>query len=225
VVRCIGGWWHHHWPPPTAPRTNETDPVRTLLPPPSHPRQFPPPTNPTNANTTKQNHKTIQALLAQLDHEIIRQGSLLQAAQSDAFGSDDEEGEASSTSPCITLAPSATHHHHQQQQHHFITPLPSTEHDGDGGNKAVVARHFLLAQQARLAAQLEVRNAEAAAYVEHRCVLYNMCWVWGGGDGVLYMLGGGGVGCWVLGVGCGAIVVKAHKQLVAPSWATHGAMR
>lgn len=110
-----------------------------------------------------------QALLAQLDHEIARQSSLLLAAQSDAFGSpsssssssDDIDGSVSDGGRAMSNNKVPTS---------FIQPLPSTEVDSSSlrSSNRAVARHFLLAQQARLAAQLEVRNAEAAAYVEHR---------------------------------------------------------
>ena len=62
--------------------------------------------------------------------------------------------------------------------HHHITPLPAAcMSPGERRRDAAAARHFFLAQQARLAAQLEVRTAEAAAVVEHRyvrvcCLLY-----------------------------------------------------
>lgn len=123
--------------------------------------------------------KSIQALLAQLDREIARQGSLLLAAQSDAFGGGSDTDDE-------TAATISSGNERPQSVKMAIQPLPSTEdmsgggkygggggggHHGNNTHNQAVARHFLLAQQARLAAQLEVRNAEAAAYVEHRCGL------------------------------------------------------
>lgn len=134
--------------------------TRTLSDPPTHPPHQTPDTTLT------------QALLAQLDKEIARQGSLLLAAQSDAFGSDTEDDTTIGTYDGATRPQSVIKM--------ALQPLPSTEdsHSGGGGHNQAVARHFMLAQQARLAAQLEVRNAEAAAYVEHRCVF--LCLFWSG---------------------------------------------
>jgi hypothetical protein len=116
----------------------------------------------------------IQALLAQLDNEIARQSSLLLAAQSDAFGSPPSSSPSDDIDGSDGGRGGPKHHHNNKVPTSFIQPLPSTEVDSSSSSlrssNRAVARHFLLAQQARLAAQLEVRNAEAAAYVEHRYV-------------------------------------------------------
>lgn len=149
-----------------------------------------PPTCPT-IETTKH-----QALLAQLDSEIARQSSLLLAAQADAFGSPPSSSPSDDIDGRDGGRGGPKHHHHNNVPTSFIQPLPSTE-VGDtnslrSSNRAV-ARHFLLAQQARLAAQLEIRNAEAEAYVEHRYG-FGCDFMWVGGKGGLDVLA---CGCWL----------------------------
>lgn len=159
-----------------------------------------------------------KALLAQLDHEISRQSALLLAAQSDAFGNgpdsdnDSDGGGSGSVSKGIigttttTAASSQGHGSHSRVPSlttFDIQPLPSPATGTDGAldsslrsSNRAVARHFLLAQQARLAAQLEVRNAEAAAYVEHRCVFCFGAWVDVDVDGCGWVGLGEGA-CWL----------------------------
>lgn len=151
-------------------------------------------------------HQLKQVLLAHLDREIERQGSLVLAAQSDAFGSDDEQRQGGgSSSPTVTScrAPPTT----------TAPAVPSTEeeekpHKEEEEASSVTGHVFFLAQQARLAAQLEVRNAEAAAYVEHRCVLISayVC---------VYMLGGRG-GRKEMGWGRHDVYVIEYRAMCVP---------